>query len=113
MVRDVHTGWNYPHAMIRRAELLQEVSLPFTSDECPGQLTSYSFNQAIDDWVFKTPGLRALLLTEYDWEILRGIADVLEVRMLSTYCLPSFKAPPKLALRTPSFLASACSFQRQ
>ena len=45
----------------------------------------YSSDQAIDDWVFKTPGLRALLLTEYDWRILREIADVLEVCLLFVY----------------------------
>jgi hypothetical protein len=35
--------------------------------------------QAIDDWVFKTPGLRALLLNEDEWETLGEIANVLEV----------------------------------
>ena len=40
VVRDVHMRWNYTHAMIRRAELLQEVSLPFASSESPCQLTS-------------------------------------------------------------------------
>jgi hypothetical protein len=35
--------------------------------------------QAIDDWVFKTPGLRALLLNEDEWKTLGEIADVLEV----------------------------------
>jgi hypothetical protein len=35
--------------------------------------------QAIDDWVFKTPGLRALLLNEDEWETLGKIADILEV----------------------------------
>ncbi|KAF8806990.1 hypothetical protein BYT27DRAFT_7100375 [Phlegmacium glaucopus] len=59
VVRDVRTRWNYTHAMIRRAELLQE---------------------AIDDWVFKTPGLRALLLSEDEWKTLGEIADILEVR---------------------------------
>ncbi|KAF8223565.1 hypothetical protein L208DRAFT_1207858, partial [Tricholoma matsutake] len=57
VVRDVRTCWNYTHAMIHRAELLKE---------------------AIDDWVFKTPGLRALLLNEDEWKTLREIADILE-----------------------------------
>ena len=35
--------------------------------------------QAIDDWVFKTPGLCALLLSEDEWETLGKIADILEV----------------------------------
>jgi hypothetical protein len=35
--------------------------------------------QAIDDWVFKTPGLRALLLNEDEWKTLGEIANVLEV----------------------------------
>lgn len=52
--------------MIHRAELLQE---------------------AIDDWVFKTPGLCALLLTEDDWKTLTEIADILEVRHLAIYQL--------------------------
>ncbi|KIL56766.1 hypothetical protein M378DRAFT_35880, partial [Amanita muscaria Koide BX008] len=57
VVRDVRTRWNYTHAMIRRAELLKE---------------------AIDDWVFKTPGLRTLLLNEDEWKSLGEIADILE-----------------------------------
>lgn len=35
VVRDVRTRWNYTHAMIRRAELLQEVSLLFIRSEYP------------------------------------------------------------------------------
>jgi hypothetical protein len=35
--------------------------------------------QAIDDWVFKTPGLWALLLNEDEWKTLGEIADVLKV----------------------------------
>ncbi|KAF8233941.1 hypothetical protein L208DRAFT_1264556, partial [Tricholoma matsutake] len=61
VVRDVRTRWNYTHVMIHRAELLKE---------------------AIDDWVFKTPGLRALLLNEDEWKTLREIADVLEVHLV-------------------------------
>ncbi|KAF8236858.1 hypothetical protein L208DRAFT_1250478, partial [Tricholoma matsutake] len=55
---DVRMCWNYTHVMIRRAELLKE---------------------AIDDWVFKTPGLCALLLNEDEWKTLREIADIREV----------------------------------
>ncbi|KAF8235445.1 hypothetical protein L208DRAFT_1257144, partial [Tricholoma matsutake] len=58
VVRDIRTRWNYTHAMICRAQILRE---------------------AIDDWVFKTPGLRALLLSEDEWETLGKIADILEV----------------------------------
>jgi hypothetical protein len=60
--------------MIRRAELLQE---------------------AIDDWVFKTPGLRALLLSEDEWKILGEIADVLEVRVYPLY-ITTFSNPQLL-----------------
>ena len=35
--------------------------------------------QAIDDWVFKTPSLQALLLDEDEWKTLGEIAVVLEV----------------------------------
>jgi hypothetical protein len=42
-------------------------------------ITSEIHSQAIDDWVFKTPGLRALLLNEDEWKTLGEIADVLEV----------------------------------
>ncbi len=35
--------------------------------------------QAIDDWVFKMPGLQALLLNKDEWKILGKIADILEV----------------------------------
>ena len=35
--------------------------------------------QAIDDWVFKMPGLCVLLLSEDEWETLGKIADILEV----------------------------------
>ena len=46
--------------------------------------------QAIDDWVFKTPGLRALLLNEDEWDTLREIADILEVRVYSVIILTTF-----------------------
>ncbi|KAI0300176.1 hypothetical protein BC826DRAFT_905589, partial [Russula brevipes] len=72
VVRDVRTRWHYTHAMIRRAELLQE---------------------AIDDWVFKTPGLRALLLTEDEWKTLGEIADILEVWVYDTIMM-LFANPP-------------------
>ena len=74
MVRDVRTRWNYTHAMIRRAELLQEVGFTYICVR-----TSDILFQAIDDWVFKTPGLRALLLNEDEWKILGEIGDVIEV----------------------------------
>jgi hypothetical protein len=32
--------------------------------------------QAIDDWLFKTPGLRALLLNDDEWKTLGEIAEV-------------------------------------
>jgi len=38
-----------------------------------------TFIQAIDDWVFMTPGLRTLLLSEDEWKTLGEIADILEV----------------------------------
>jgi hypothetical protein len=41
--------------------------------------------QAIDNWVFKTPGLRTLLLNEDEWKILGEIADVLEVRAVTPH----------------------------
>ena len=63
------------HTMIRQAELLQEVGLKCTVFICK---IWYSL-QAIDDWVFKTPGLHGLLFTEDEWKTLREIADVLEV----------------------------------
>ncbi|KAF8232759.1 hypothetical protein L208DRAFT_1270277, partial [Tricholoma matsutake] len=60
VVQDVRMRWNYMHAMICQAELLKE---------------------AINDWVFKTPGLRALLLMEDEWKTLGEMADILEVCM--------------------------------
>ena len=45
-------------------------------------------DQAIDNWVFKMPGLHALLLTENDWKILRDIADILEVHVAIVHILP-------------------------
>jgi hypothetical protein len=49
--------------MIRRAELLQEVGFIYICVR-----TSDILFQAIDDWVFKTPGLQALLLSEDEWK---------------------------------------------
>ncbi|KAF8224238.1 hypothetical protein L208DRAFT_1224827, partial [Tricholoma matsutake] len=57
VVRNIRTCWNYTHAMICRAQILRE---------------------AIDNWVFKMPGLRVLLLSENEWETLGKIADILE-----------------------------------
>jgi hypothetical protein len=46
------------------------------------------FLQAIDDWVFKTPGLQTLLLNDDEWKTLGEIADVLEVwSTTSSSCL--------------------------
>jgi hypothetical protein len=42
-------------------------------------LSSDILFQAIDDWVFKTPGLQALLLSEDEWKILGEIGDIIEV----------------------------------
>ncbi|KAF8232857.1 hypothetical protein L208DRAFT_1210637, partial [Tricholoma matsutake] len=53
----VSTWWNYTHAMICQAQLIQE---------------------AVDDYIYQAPGLRALLLTDNDWKILGMIADILE-----------------------------------
>jgi hypothetical protein len=76
--------------MIRRAELLKEVKVTL----CLFPHLVYTNMQAIDDWVFKTQGLRALLLTEEDWKTLGEIADILEVRcwpkasfaLLTSFC---------------------------
>ena len=48
---------------------------------------SDSHSQAIDDWVFKTPGLQALLLNEDEWKTLGKIADILEVRIPTSIIL--------------------------
>jgi len=78
VVRDVHTRWNYTHAMIRRAELLEEVGLRQSVPPLPPDI----FVQAIDDWVFKTPGLRSLLLSEDEWKTLGEIGDIIEAWVL-------------------------------
>ncbi|KAF8632686.1 hypothetical protein AX15_001739 [Amanita polypyramis BW_CC] len=51
------------------------------------------FQEAIDDWVFKTPGLRTLLLTEDDWKTLREIADILEPFTKVTLQMSQSKIP--------------------
>ncbi|KAJ3804504.1 hypothetical protein F5876DRAFT_6719, partial [Lentinula aff. lateritia] len=57
VVRDVCTRWNYTHAMIRRAQLLQE---------------------AIDTWTFETEEMRPLLIDKKEWKLLEDLADILE-----------------------------------
>ncbi|KAI0284496.1 hypothetical protein BC826DRAFT_919592 [Russula brevipes] len=58
VVRDVRTRWNYTHAMIARALLLQE---------------------AINTWIFETSELQGCLFTKSDWTKLEHLADILEV----------------------------------
>ena len=41
---------------------------------------AHTLAQAIDDYVYPAPGLRALLLTDDDWKTMRKIADIHEVR---------------------------------
>ncbi|KAF8238034.1 hypothetical protein L208DRAFT_1244236, partial [Tricholoma matsutake] len=62
VVQDDRMHWNYTHTMIRQAERLQE---------------------AINNWVFKTLGLQALLVNEDEWKTLGEIADILEVWVYS------------------------------
>ncbi|KAJ3756617.1 hypothetical protein EV360DRAFT_7620, partial [Lentinula raphanica] len=57
VVRDVRTRWNYTHAMIRRALLLQE---------------------AIDAWTLSTPKMQDLFILGREWKLLKELADVLE-----------------------------------
>lgn len=59
--------------MICRALLMREV--------CVQDLSIFlTVCQAIDEWVFMTPQLRCLLLSEEDWKILSQIATILQVR---------------------------------
>ena len=91
VVRDMCMHWHYTHVMIHWAGLLQEVGLKYTIFIC----NIWYYLQAIDDWVFNTPGLHALLLTEDKWKTLREIADVLEVWLYNsikrTFIFPSLQ----------------------
>ncbi|KAJ6483393.1 hypothetical protein C8R45DRAFT_871167, partial [Mycena sanguinolenta] len=57
VVRDVRHRWNYTHAMIRHASLLQD---------------------AVDKWVLDRPELRSLYLSPADWSYLKSLGDLLE-----------------------------------
>ncbi|KAJ3818132.1 hypothetical protein F5878DRAFT_494374, partial [Lentinula raphanica] len=57
IICDVRTQWNYTHAMIQRALLLQE---------------------AIDAWTLSTPKMQDLFILGCEWKLLKELADVLE-----------------------------------
>ncbi|KAF8234795.1 hypothetical protein L208DRAFT_1259974 [Tricholoma matsutake] len=59
VVCNVRTCWNYTHAMIHQALLLEE---------------------AIDSWTYGTWELRGLGLLRSDWKLLGQLVDVLEVQ---------------------------------
>ena len=61
-------------AMIDCAKLLQVVRSFFIME------TTYFHLKAIEQWVFETPVLRPLLLSDTEWNTLFAIADILRVR---------------------------------
>ena len=97
VVRDVCMHWHYTHAMICWAELLQEVGLKCTIFICN---IWYSL-QAIDNWVFKTPGLCALLLTEDEWKTL-GLQLYLKDFSLSTFTAIHGGDPTDVSQQNPN-----------
>ncbi|KAF8237716.1 hypothetical protein L208DRAFT_1037201, partial [Tricholoma matsutake] len=57
VVHNIHTHWNYTHAMICGALLLEE---------------------AIDSWTYGTWEIQGLGLSRSDWKLLGQLVDVLE-----------------------------------
>ncbi len=75
VIRDVRTRWNYTHAMIKRALILQKVAVLIHGLASSWQGTL----QAIHKWVVSHE-LQDLVLQPDQWVFLEKLGSILEVR---------------------------------
>ncbi|CAA7264626.1 unnamed protein product [Cyclocybe aegerita] len=81
--RDVRTRWNYTHAMIERADLLEDV---------------------VNTWFFETKELHGVMLSVADWKSLKQIGAILEEFTKATFKI-SHGGMPTIPFALPVFVA--------
>ena len=85
VVRDVRTRWNYTHAMICHALLMQAVSdVAALLDHVGCSCVELFYRLSMTG--FTRVSLRGAAISPADWKFLKEIADFLEVRI---HCHPA------------------------